>query len=82
LPLCQPQDLAGGEPAYNAERLRAIFAGERGPQRDAVVLNTALVFELCGRASSPLDAVAQAQQVIDSGAVTQLLERMAGGARG
>jgi anthranilate phosphoribosyltransferase len=33
--------LRGGEPAFNAEVFRAVLAGERGPVRDAVLLNAA-----------------------------------------
>ena len=82
IPRCSPSDLSGGDAAHNAARLRAIFAGERGPQRDAIVLNAALVFELCDRVSDPLQAVALAEHTIDSGAVTLLLKRMQAGSRG
>ncbi|MCE3284184.1 MAG: anthranilate phosphoribosyltransferase, partial [Steroidobacteraceae bacterium] len=51
---CSPQDLAGGDAAHNAVGMRAVFAGEdRGPHRDALVLNAALVLELTGAERDP-----------------------------
>src|SRR5690606_33508514 len=39
VPRSAPGDLRGGDAAFNAEVARRVFAGERGPVRDAVVLN-------------------------------------------
>ena len=39
LPVAVNADLAGGEPHENAEFVRRVLAGERGPHRDIVVLN-------------------------------------------
>ena len=41
LPHATPDDLRGGDPAANAETMRAILSGVGGPVRDAVVLNSA-----------------------------------------
>ena len=40
--------LEGGDAAANAAILRAIFAGERGPRRDVVLLNAAAVLVAAG----------------------------------
>ena len=51
---CAAADLAGGDAAHNAAALRAVFeGGDRGPHRDAVVLNAALALEVCGRVATP-----------------------------
>lgn len=41
IPRAAPEDLRGGDVAYNASVARAVFAGEKGPVRDAVLLNAA-----------------------------------------
>ncbi len=76
IPRCTPEDLAGGDAAENASCLRAIFEGEPGHRRDAVVLNAALGLELVGFASGR-EATAKAAAALDSGAVLRLLESMA-----
>jgi anthranilate phosphoribosyltransferase len=76
VPRCAPEDLAGGDAPHNADMLRAVFAGERGPVRDAVVLNTALVLQLTGRASDPQEAAGLAASVIDDGRARRYLDRL------
>jgi anthranilate phosphoribosyltransferase len=41
LPQAAPDALRGGDPAFNAEVVRRLVAGDRGPVRDAVLLNAA-----------------------------------------
>lgn len=82
---CTPADLRGGDAAYNAGRLRAVFAGEEhGPHRDALVLGAALVLELTGRYTGGDEAVARVEEVLDAGRAGALLEALdafdAGGA--
>ncbi len=75
---CSPQDLKGGDAAYNAERLREVFAGrDRGPHRDALVLGAALVLELTGQADSAPVAARAAEDAIDNGRAQRLLDRLA-----
>jgi anthranilate phosphoribosyltransferase len=75
---CTPQTLAGGDAAHNAASLRAVFAGEdRGPHRDALVLNAALVLELTGTVRDAADAIRAAAEAIDRGDALRLVERLA-----
>jgi anthranilate phosphoribosyltransferase len=75
---CTPQSLAGGDAAHNAVGLRAVFAGEdRGPHRDALVLNAALVLEVTGAVPDPVAAVRATGDAIDRGDARRLLERLA-----
>jgi anthranilate phosphoribosyltransferase len=67
-------DLAGGDPAHNAEVLRAVLGRERGPARDVVVLNAAAALWLAGRADSVGDAVGLAEASIDDGAAHERLD--------
>jgi len=75
---CAPEDLAGGDARHNAGLLRTLFAGERNAIRDAVVLNTALVFQLVGSASAPREAADLAAAVIDDGRAQRYLDRLVG----
>ena len=75
---CTPGELAGGDAEHNAVGLRAVFAGrDRGPHRDAVVLNAALALEVSGAVASAAAGVAAAQAAIDGGDGIRLLERLA-----
>jgi anthranilate phosphoribosyltransferase len=75
---CTPQDLAGGDAARNAAGLRAVFEGrDRGPHRDAIVLNTALALEVIGAVPDAAEAVRAAGVAIDRGDGVRLLERLA-----
>jgi anthranilate phosphoribosyltransferase len=77
-PRCSPTDLAGGDAARNARGMRAVFAGEdRGPHRDALVLNAALVLEVTGAARDPRAAIRAASEAIDRGDGLRLLEKIA-----
>ena len=75
---CPPEGLAGGDAAHNALGLRAVFSGEdRGPHRDALVLNAALVLEVTGAVSDPRAAVRAANEAIDRGDALRLLGTLA-----
>ena len=64
---------AGRDAGENAAILRAIFAGERGPRRDVVLLNAAAVLVVAERAPDMAAGVRLAAETIDAGAVMDLL---------
>ena len=75
--------IVGGDAAENARISRAIFAGERGAPRDAVLLNAAaaiaafegeLESDIKDRITRGLD---RAKHAVDSGAAGELLEKWA-----
>ncbi len=68
--------LAGGTPAENAARMEALFAGQTGPLRDAVLLNAGAAFLVAGRAEDLRRGVALAAATIDRGAASDLLARL------
>jgi anthranilate phosphoribosyltransferase len=73
-----PAEIAGGEPGENAEVIRGVLAGEKGPARDVVQLNAGAAIYVGGRAedlASGLDAAAEA---IDSGAARDVLAQLGG----
>ena len=68
--------LRGGGAEVNAGILRGIFAGERGPRRDVVVLNAAAVLVTAGLAADLAEGMRVAGATIDRGEVTALVARL------
>jgi anthranilate phosphoribosyltransferase len=71
---CGKDDLRGGGPAENAEILRGVLSGEKGPKRDAAVLNAAAALYVAGKYADMGEAVQVAAGVIDSGAAREKLD--------
>jgi len=69
-------ELQGGSAADNAEIIRHIMKGERGPKRDIVVLNAGAAIAAGGKAEDIGAGVALAQRSIDSGAALEKLNRL------
>ncbi len=74
------EDLRGGDTAYNAEVVRRLLDGERGPVRDAVVLNAGAALAIHGRFEGEpheqlATGIARAAEALDSGAAKGVLER-------
>ena len=76
LPRVTLTDLKGGSAADNAEIIRRILAGERGPKRDIVVLNAGAAIAAGGKATDIAAGIALALQSIDSGAARDRLARL------
>ncbi len=73
LPCAPISRLAGGDARANAEILRAIFAGERGPRRDVVIMNAAAVLMTAGVVPTIAEGIPLALQAIDEGKVSALV---------
>ncbi len=72
------KDLLGGDREANAAIVRDILSGkERGPKRDAVLLNAAAALFVAGAARSIGDGWEVAVRVIDSGAAAAKLAELA-----
>ena len=69
-------DLRGGTAAHNAERLRAVLAGERGAQRDIVLLNAAAALVVANIATDIAEGLTLSEQSIDSGLALAALEHL------
>jgi len=67
-------ELRGGDPAFNAEIVRRVMAGESGPVRNVVVFNSAAALVVAGAASDLGEAIEVARRSIDSGAARRALE--------
>jgi anthranilate phosphoribosyltransferase len=80
IPAAPPEALRGGVPAVNADVFRRVLDGERGPVRDAVLLNAAAALaafdERAQRLHDALGAgLERAAAAIDDGRGAALLER-------
>lgn len=72
---CAKEELAGGSPQENARITRAVLSGEKGPRRDAAVLNAAAAVYVAGRAVDIAEGVMLAEEAIDSGHASEKLEQ-------
>jgi anthranilate phosphoribosyltransferase len=71
-------DLAGGDKHANAEIVRQILRGkERGPKRDAVLLNCAAALFVAEKTTSLTAGWSLAEELIDSGKAFAKLEELA-----
>lgn len=71
---CKKSDLTGGTPEENAAITRNILEGQKGPKRNAVVMNAGAGLYVAGKTASVEEGVRMAEQLIDSGAVMARLE--------
>jgi anthranilate phosphoribosyltransferase len=68
------EGLSGGDAAANAQITREILAGEDGPRRKVVVLNSALAIVAGGKAETVREGIRMAEESLDSGAAGKKLE--------
>jgi anthranilate phosphoribosyltransferase len=65
---CKLNDIATGTPEANAVMIKDVFSGKnKGPRRQAVILNSAGALMAGDKASNLKDGVALAKEIIDSG---------------
>jgi anthranilate phosphoribosyltransferase len=72
-------DLLGGDRATNAQIIRDVFSGaERGPKRDAVLLNASAALFVAGKAKSQAAGWDLAVQIVDGGEAEAKVGELAG----
>ena len=76
LPHATPDDLRGGDPAANAETMRAILSGVGGPVRDAVVLNSGAALVAGDVADTLAEGIEMAAASIADGRAAAKLDAM------
>lgn len=69
-------DLTGGDPAHNAEALKAVLAGAKSAYRDIACLNAGAGLLVAGIASDLADGVRRAEAAVDSGDAAKVLEKV------
>ncbi len=72
------EDLAGGGPEENAERMHRVLAGEEGPLADVTVLNAGAALYVGGKTASIEKGVASAREALASGAAARKFEELKG----
>lgn len=76
LTTCTKEDLVGGTPEENAAITTAILKGEKGPKRDAVLMNAGASLYIGGKAESMQAGIALAAELIDSGKAFETLQKV------
>ena len=73
---CQLAELRGGSAEQSAGIVRSVLAGDKGPARDVVLLNSGAALYVSGRAASIVDGIKLAAASIDSGKARQKLAQL------
>ncbi|HEX7709778.1 MAG TPA: anthranilate phosphoribosyltransferase [Sphingomonadaceae bacterium] len=73
LPRHSLETIRGGDAQFNAAAIARLLDGERGPYRDAVLLNAAGALIVAGEAASWEEGVEEAAEAIDKGLAKALL---------
>ncbi len=79
---CAPEDLVGGDAAANARIVHELFAGARGPRRDAVLLNASAALVAAGRVEDLREGLATAAAAVDDGRAAETLDRLVRASQG
>jgi anthranilate phosphoribosyltransferase len=74
---CAPDELRGGSPAENAGAVRAVLSGkDRGPRRDAILLNAAGAIAAAGHATDLGEGLELGTAAVDTGAAAERLDQL------
>ncbi len=71
-----PAELRGGSPQQNAAAIHAVFAGENGARRNAILLNAAGAIAAGGHAEDLREGLELARDAVDSGAAAAQLQQL------
>jgi len=70
------KDIEGGDAAENADIIRIILDGEKGPKRDMVLINASAAFVAAGYAKDFKEGIKLGEETIDSGKAKAKLEEL------
>ena len=76
VPRCDPAELRGGSPGDNAKAILAVFRGENGGKRSAILLNAAGAIAAAGHAADLREGLEIARDAVDSGAALARLDAL------
>lgn len=72
----EPPALVGGDARANAEVVRSVLSGARGPHRDIALLNAAAALVVAGLADDLAAGVARAAEAVDDGSAARVLDTL------
>jgi len=70
------EDIKGGDAAENADIIRNILDGEKGPKRDMVLINASAALVAAGYSKDFNEGVKLGEEIIDSGKAKKKLEEL------
>ena len=70
------QDISGSDAKSNATIISKLLKGEKGPERDIVILNSAAAFYVSGKAKNISSGIELAKQSIDKGMALNTLNNL------
>ncbi len=70
-------DIAGGDAATNAAKIRSVLSGKKGAARDIVILNSAAALMVAGVVENLEQGVSRATEALDLGAAARKLDDLA-----
>ena len=73
---CEKSDLVGGEPQENAQIVRDILGGAKGPKTDVVLLNAGAAIYTATAGITFEEGIAKAKEVLESGAALERLQKL------
>lgn len=73
---CDISELQGGDAEYNAEIIKKILAGEKGPKYDIAIINAAAAIQVADKADNWRDAIEMAHKSIESGKALEKLHQL------
>ncbi|HEX5378352.1 MAG TPA: anthranilate phosphoribosyltransferase [Phenylobacterium sp.] len=76
LPRSSLSDITGGTPAENAQALRDLLQGAKGPYRDIVLLNAAAAFLVGEKVETLREGVERGAAVLDEGLAQDVLDTL------
>jgi anthranilate phosphoribosyltransferase len=71
-----PASLKGGEKEENADIIKSILKGDKGPKRDIVLINSGAALMIAGKADSLANGIQKAKESIDSKKAVEKLEEL------
>jgi anthranilate phosphoribosyltransferase len=74
LPRTSLESLKGGDAAHNADEIRKLLRGEKGPYRDVTLFNAAAALIIAGKAKDLKEGVRIAKTAIDNGQAQRTLD--------